>query len=191
MDPTPEDPPPGPPARGPDRDRRRRPRSRSGTALRMPTQLTANDISRYCTVWSLLERGTLCHRRLPLAEGHPGQGPARPDPFSKQVAGSRAFYSSKPPLFATLMAGMIYPFRKLSGVPLDATVKQVRVERNVEKEVQRLARASSSYVKETPPPVIWPAYHRSTLKPAIILFNVVPFACFLILYAGSSTATPQ
>ena len=34
------------------------------------------------------------------------------------------FYSSKPPLFATLMAGVIYPFRKLTGVPLDATVKQ-------------------------------------------------------------------
>ena len=29
-----------------------------GVALRIPTQLTANDISRYCTVWSLLERGT-------------------------------------------------------------------------------------------------------------------------------------
>src|SRR6476469_6187590 len=29
-----------------------------GLTLRMPTQLEANDISRWCTVWSLLERGT-------------------------------------------------------------------------------------------------------------------------------------
>ena len=29
-----------------------------GLALKLPTQLGANDISRWCTVWSLLERGT-------------------------------------------------------------------------------------------------------------------------------------
>ena len=29
-----------------------------GHALRQPTQMGANDISRWCTVWSLLERGS-------------------------------------------------------------------------------------------------------------------------------------
>src|SRR3954465_1528565 len=29
-----------------------------GLTLKSPTQLGANDISRWCTVWSLLERGT-------------------------------------------------------------------------------------------------------------------------------------
>src|SRR4051812_40386555 len=29
-----------------------------GATLKMPTQLEANDISRWCTVWSLLERDT-------------------------------------------------------------------------------------------------------------------------------------
>src|SRR5438270_11634638 len=29
-----------------------------GLALKSPTQVGANDISRWCTVWSLLERGT-------------------------------------------------------------------------------------------------------------------------------------
>src|SRR5262249_62111491 len=29
-----------------------------GHCLRQPTQMGANDISRWCTVWSLLERGT-------------------------------------------------------------------------------------------------------------------------------------
>ncbi len=29
-----------------------------GVTMKSPTQLEANDISRWCTVWSLLERGT-------------------------------------------------------------------------------------------------------------------------------------
>src|SRR5882757_7533870 len=29
-----------------------------GIALKAPTQIEANDISRWCTVWSLLEKGT-------------------------------------------------------------------------------------------------------------------------------------
>ena len=45
-----------------------------GHALRQPTQMGANDISRWCTVWSLLERGTLCDRRMSLAGRHARQG---------------------------------------------------------------------------------------------------------------------
>ena len=57
-----------------------------GHCLRQPTQMGANDISRWCTVWSLLERGHLRHRRLPLADRDSGQGPARAQGSKRLVA---------------------------------------------------------------------------------------------------------
>ena len=159
-----------------------------GMALRMPTQLTANDISRYCTVWSLLERGTFAIDECPWSKDTQDKV-KKADPFWKDtrkfkkedLSAPEHYYSSKPPLFATLMAGVIYPFRKLSGVPLDATVKQERLERNVEKPVEGEP-GKTTFVKETPPPVIWPAYILY-FKPVIILFNVVPFLLFLVFFA--------
>ncbi len=148
-----------------------------GTALRMPTQLTANDISRYCTVWSLLERGTYAIDDCPWQKDTQDKV-KKPAPFSREATPPEHFYSSKPPLFATAMAGVIYPFRALTGVPLDATVPQPRVTRNVEKEVA----GRREFVAETPPPALWPAYVLY-FKPAIVLFNVVPFAFFLVAYA--------
>jgi len=148
-----------------------------GTASRMPTQLTANDISRYCTVWSLLERGTYAIDDCPWQKDTQDKV-KKPEPFSRQTPAPEHFYSSKPPLFSTIMAGVIYPFRAISGVPLDAVVMQTRLERNVEKVVD----GKSQFVKETPPPVPWPAYVLY-FKPAILLFNVVPFVFFLVLYA--------
>jgi hypothetical protein len=147
-----------------------------GVALRIPTQLTANDISRYCTVWSLLERGTYAIDDCEWAKDTQDKV-QKPDPFSKESPAPLHFYSSKPPLFATLMAGVIYPFRKLTGVELNHKVEQIRVERNVEKVVN----GKTERVLETPPPVIWQAYILY-FKPVIILFNVVPFFFFLILY---------
>ncbi len=147
-----------------------------GVALRIPTQLTANDISRYCTVWSLLERGTYAIDDCPWAKDTQDKV-QKPDPHSKESPAPEHFYSSKPPLFATLMAGVIYPFRKLSGVPLDRTVEQVRVERNVEKIVE----GKTVRALETPAPLVWQTY-LLYFKPVIILFNVVPFCLFLILY---------
>jgi hypothetical protein len=146
-----------------------------GTALRMPTQLTANDISRYCTVWSLLERGTYVIDDCPWQKDTQDKV-EKAEPFSKASPPPKHFYSSKPPLFATLMAGVIYPFRKLTGVPLDATFEQKRVERYVQKS------ADEKPVLETPPPAIWQAY-LLYFKPVIILSNVVPYLFFLILYA--------
>ena len=151
-----------------------------GYALRIPTQLTANDISRYCTVWSLLERGTYAIDECPWQKDTQDKV-KKPDPFSKESPAPEHYYSSKPPLFATLMAGVIYPFRKFSGVPLDAKVKQARVERSVQKEVKDQP-GSFEFVKETPPPVVWEAYILY-FKPAIVLFNVVPFLAFLVLFA--------
>src|SRR4051812_23824378 len=144
-----------------------------GAALRMPTQLTANDISRYCTVWSLLERGTFAIDDCPWQKDTQDKV-KKPEPFSKEAVPPEHFYSSKPPLFSTLIAGLLYPIRKASGVPLDATVRQERLERNVEKEDPEHP-GQTRFVKETPAPVIWPAYVLY-LKPAILLANVVPFA---------------
>ena len=150
-----------------------------GVALRIPTQLTANDISRYCTVWSLLERGTYAIDDCPWAKDTQDKV-KKQDPFSKESPAPEHFYSSKPPLFATLMAGVIYPFRKATGVPLDRRFEQVRLERNVEKAVPGQP-GKTEFVKETPPPVIWEGYILY-FKPVIVLFNVVPFAIFLALY---------
>src|SRR3954469_8736150 len=98
-----------------------------GAALRMPTQLTANDISRYCTVWSLLERGTYAIDDCPWQKDTQDKV-KKAEPFSKESPAPEHFYSSKPPLFATLMAGVIYPFRVATGVPLGDVVMQERLE---------------------------------------------------------------
>ena len=162
-----------------------------GTALRMPTQLTANDISRYCTVWSLLERGTYAIDDCPWQKDTQDKV-QKPDPFGRDLQTPEQwkrgndepplhFYSSKPPLLATMMAGVLYPFRANIKVPLDGTFEQKRVERNVQKAVPGHPGQFES-VKETPPPVVWQAY-LLYFKPAIILFNVVPYLFFLIYYA--------
>ena len=151
-----------------------------GMALRMPTQLTANDISRYCTVWSLLERGTYAIDECPWAKDTQDKV-KKPEPFSQANPPPEHFYSSKPPLFATLMAGVIYPFRRVVGVPLDSSFPQQRIERFVEKPVPDQP-GVTRFVKETPSPVLWQAY-LLYFKPVIILFNIVPFLFFLIYYA--------
>ena len=67
----------------------RRRRSRSGLALRMPTQLAANDISRWCTVWSLLERGTYAIDDCPWQKDTQDKV-KKPEPFSKETPAARA-----------------------------------------------------------------------------------------------------
>ena len=151
-----------------------------GLALRMPTQITANDISRYCTVWSLLERGTYAIDDCPWQKETQDKV-RKPEPFARQTPAPVHFYSSKPPLLATLIAGVLYPVRALTGVPLDAVVEQPRVERSVQEDDPDHP-GTPRYVRVTPPPVRWPAYVLY-LKPVIILFNIVPFLGFLIAYA--------
>src|SRR3954470_18036753 len=104
-----------------------------GLALKMPTLVGANDISRWCTVWSLLERGTYAIDDCPWQKQTQDKV-RRADPFP--VAATRQgpvehFYSSKPPLLPTLIAGLLYPARVASGVPLDYSVDQGRVPRYV------------------------------------------------------------
>jgi hypothetical protein len=173
-----------------------------GLTLNMKSQFGANDISRWCTVWSLLERRTYAiddcpwHsktqdkvKKLDKLEA-PGADAGVRKRFEyaiaprawKQGEPVERFYSSKPPLLPTLIAGVLYPVRKLTGVPLDGSVPQERLPRWVEKPVEDRPGAVT-HVMETPSePVRWPV---STLyfKPVILLLNVVPLFFFLVLYA--------
>jgi hypothetical protein len=152
-----------------------------GMSLRMPTQLEANDISRWCTVWSLLERGTYAIDDCPW-QANTQDKVFRPEPFPP--AGRHPvqhFYSSKPPLLPTLIAGLLYPFRAVVGVPLDAVVEQARVERWVQKEKPGIP-GQFEAVRETPAPVRWSAYV-FYLKPIVVLLNVVPLCILLFFYA--------
>src|SRR5947209_7788035 len=54
-----------------------------GLALKLPSQLGANDISRYCTVWSLLERGTFAIDDCPWQKDTQDKV-NKPEPFSKE-----------------------------------------------------------------------------------------------------------
>jgi hypothetical protein len=80
-----------------------------------------------------------------------------------------------------LMAGILYPFRVLTGVPLDRTVEQEPSMRWVEKEKDE-GSGQYEFVYEKPKdPVRWPAYV-FYLKPMVVLLNVVPLWVFLVLY---------
>lgn len=173
-----------------------------GATFKMPTQLEANDISRWCTVWSLLERGTYAIDECPWASKTQDKV-KKSDKLSEPVATASPlrkleyqiapaswkegeavdhFYSSKPPLLPTMIAGLLYPFRQATGVALDRVVEVPRLPRNVEKPVEGKP-GQTEFVLETPKePVRWPAYVLY-LKPMIILLNVVPMIVMLILYA--------
>lgn len=71
-----------------------------------PAMWCVNDMSRWDTVWSLVERGT-------YAIGTD----AEPEPWAtidKVKVGDR-YYSSKPPLFPTVMAGEYWLIKRLTG----------------------------------------------------------------------------
>lgn len=151
-----------------------------GVALRAPTNYGANDISRWCTIWSLLERGSYKIDDCPWQDQTQDKV-NRADPFAEVAPGeqpAKHFYSSKPPMLPTLIAGMLYPIRAATGVPLDRIVSQARLERYVSKEVD----GETVRVLETPDPVPWPTYV-FYFKPIILLLNVVPFLLMLVLYA--------
>ncbi|MDB5349128.1 MAG: hypothetical protein JWN86_375 [Planctomycetota bacterium] len=173
-----------------------------GVTVRSPTQLEANDISRWCTVWSLLERGTYAIDESPwqartqdkvrkadkLAE--PGNGASALTRFEYAIAPrswktgpvTERFYSSKPPLLPTVIAGALYPFRKATGVPLEKEVLTDRSPRYVQK-IDPANPSRFTYVLETPKDKIkWPVYV-FYFKPIVILLNVLPMFVFLILYS--------
>ncbi len=129
-----------------------------GLVLKTPTLLGGNDTSRWCTVWALLERGTYAIDDCPWRDRTVDKV-YRVAPFQTALEGSepvKRFYSSKPTLLPTLIAGLLYPARAATGVPLDREARNGRT--------------------------TWPAYG-PYFKPVIALLNVVPFLIFLVLYA--------
>jgi hypothetical protein len=155
-----------------------------GLTLKMPSQLEANDISRWCTVWSLLERGTYAIDECPwqiktqdkVQKAAPFQ--AVP-PDGKPI---EHYYSSKPPLLPTMIAGLLYPFRVATGVPLDREVLQERNERWVQKAKPDEPGKTEPVLEKPKEPARWPV-HVFYFKPIIVLLNVVPLWLFLVLYA--------
>jgi len=165
-----------------------------GVVLRQPSLMAANDISRWCTVWSLLERGTYIIDECPWqAETQDkvliatlGNAVSTAENGASPV---RHYYSSKPAFLSTLIAGVLYPVRLLSGIPLDRAILIPKSERYVAKPDP--ANPSKTIpVLETPEPLKWPVYGYY-FKPVLILFNVLPFAVFLILFARMLDREPQ
>jgi hypothetical protein len=152
-----------------------------GSTLRMPSHLEANDISRWCTVWSLVERGTYIIDDCPW-QGKTQDKVYKASPFEKDKPDApRHFYSSKPPLLPTLVAGILYPIRKLTGVALDANVPQKRIERTYRK-YDTADPTKYQTITETPAPVLWSVYV-FYFKPIIVVLNILPYLAFLILFA--------
>ncbi len=140
-----------------------------GLTLRMRSQLEANDISRWCTIWSLMERGTYAIDDCPW-QAKTQDKVRKVSPFEQGNPGApEHYYSSKPALLPTMIAGALYPIRKLTGVPLDAEVLQPRTPRPDRPD-------------QTQEPVRWPVYV-FYFKPTIVALNVLPYLVFLILFA--------
>jgi hypothetical protein len=144
-----------------------------------------NDISRWCTVWSLLERGSYVIDDCPWQIDTQDKVFHAPKEASGSAAGQepvKHFYSSKPALLPTLIAGILYPARVLTGVPLDRVVLQQRAPRETQ-HPDPDAPGKVKGVLETPKePVKWPVYI-FYFKPIVILLNVIPFWAFLVLFA--------
>jgi hypothetical protein len=156
-----------------------------GHALRQPTQMGANDISRWCTVWSLLERGSYvideCPWQIETQDKVFRSPKGAPAPADGQDP-VRHYYSSKPALLPTLIAGILYPARVMTGVPLDLVVLQPRAERWSQKSDPSSPYKVKGVLEKPTEPARWPAYI-FYFKPIVLLLNVLPFGVFLILYA--------
>src|SRR4029079_3545931 len=77
---------------------------------------SANDSSRWATVWSLAERGTY---QIDEIIRRPGW-----DTIDK-VRYQEHFYSSKPPLLSTIVAGLYWALNRATGLDLPATTPEI------------------------------------------------------------------
>lgn len=158
-----------------------------GLTLRMPTLLEANDISRWCTVWALLERGSYAIDDCPW-QARTQDKVLRPDPWHKTVDGGelksvtpvKRFYSSKPPMLPTLVAGLLYPARQIVALPVDYETLTERITRNVRVE-DKAAPGGSRVELQKPEPHKW-SMHVVYLKPVLVLLNILPMALMLVCY---------
>jgi hypothetical protein len=155
-----------------------------GITLQAPTRLSPNDTSRWCTVWSLLERGSYVIDECPWQSKT--QDKVQKDaPFQHLKADEKPvqhFYSSKPPLLPTLIAGLLYPVRAVVGVPLDRVVEEPRIERWVDKPDPDSPDRTKRVLEVPAEPTKWNVYVLY-LKPIVVLLNIVPMWIGLVLYA--------
>ena len=70
--------------------------------------LSANDRSRWCTVWSLVERGTY---RIDEIIQQRGWNTIDKVKVPEKITGESHYYSSKPPVLATFVAGLYWVFK--------------------------------------------------------------------------------
>src|SRR5207253_592933 len=80
------------------------------------------------------------------------------------------------------IAGILYPARRLSGVPLHRVVPQERAERWTQKPDPDDPTKVKAVLEKPNEPVKWPAYV-FYFKPILLLLNVIPFGIFLVLFA--------
>jgi hypothetical protein len=153
-----------------------------GILLKQPSLMAANDISRWCTVWSLLERGTYVIDECPWLVDTQDKV-YRASRASPEGAGIvKHYYSSKPALLSTLIAGALYPARRLSGVPLDKVVLQEREERWVQKPDENAPGKLKGVLERPTEGAKWPVYV-FYFKTVLLVLNIIPLGIFLILYA--------
>lgn len=87
----------------------------TAAVCRVKPLLSANDRSRWCTVWSLVERGTF---QIDEIDAAPGWGTI------DKVRHQGHFFSSKPPLFPVLVAGVYWAVRAVTGWTLDDQLEE-------------------------------------------------------------------
>ena len=154
-----------------------------GVMLRQPTMMGANDISRWCTVWSLLERGTYVIDECPWqietqdkvyrAPGDAGGGDGARQAllFEQARASADADRRDALPGAAGSRASRSTGSCSRSGRSAGS------------RSPTRTSRARSRACSRSPrSPVKWPVYV-FYFKPVLILLNIIPFAIFLVLFA--------
>jgi len=82
----------------------------TAAVCRVKPLLSANDRSRWCTVWSIVERGTF---QIDEIDAVPGWGTI------DKVRHEGHFYSSKPALLPAIVAGVYWVVRAVTGWTLD------------------------------------------------------------------------
>jgi hypothetical protein len=149
-----------------------------GALMRQPTMMGANDISRWCTVWSLVERGTYVIDECPWQSETQDKIQKASGPGNE---GEKHYYSSKPALLATMIAGMVYPARAIVGVPLEKVVLQEREERWGQVPDETKPGKVRGVLTKPDQPVKWPVYI-FYFKPVLVALNILPFWGFLVLF---------
>jgi len=128
--------------------------------------LSANDRSRWCTVWSLVEQGTYKIDAFEKVQGWNSIDKVKKDGH---------FYSSKPPLLSTGVAGVYWVLKHGLGMEL---LKVEKVEQEMEVDWTK-----NPPVKRRFAFTIHQAVH-PTIQLILVLVNVVPFALSLWLLSG-------